>query len=78
MSATSSFTPISARSCGSARELKRSGDPDAGGAKAELQPMREQIKAARKATHEAVLNVLTPEQRQQLEQWRAEHPRKRG
>jgi len=60
------------------RELKRAGDPGADAVKAELQPMREQLKAARKATHEAVLNVLTAEQRQQLEQWRAEHPRKRG
>jgi len=60
------------------RELKRAADPNADAVKAELQPMREQIKAARKATHEAVLGVLTAEQRQQLEQWRAEHPRKRG
>lgn len=60
------------------RELKRAGDPGADAVKAELQPMREQIKAARKATHEAVLGVLTAEQRQQLDQWRAEHPRKRG
>jgi protein CpxP len=60
------------------RELKRAGDPNADALKAELQPMREQIKAARKATHEAVLGVLTAEQRQQLEQWRTEHPRKRG
>lgn len=60
------------------RELKRAGDPTADAVKAELQPMREQVKAARKATHEAVLNVLTAEQRQQLEQLRAEHPRKRG
>ena len=60
------------------RELKRAGDPNADAVKAELQPMREQIKAARKATHEAVLGVLTAEQRQQLEQWRSEHPRKRG
>jgi protein CpxP len=60
------------------RELKRAGDATADAVKAELQPMREQVKAARKATHEAVLNVLTAEQRQQLEQLRAEHPRKRG
>ncbi len=60
------------------KELKRAGDPSAESVKTELQPMREQIKAARKARHEAVLNILTPDQRQQLEQWRAEHPRKRG
>jgi hypothetical protein len=60
------------------RQLKRAGDPTADSVKAELQPMREQIKAARKATHEAVLGVLTAEQRQELEQLRAQHPRKRG
>ena len=60
------------------RELRRAGDPSADTVKAELQPMREQVKAARKATDQAVLGVLTPDQRQQLEQWRAEHPRKRG
>src|SRR5688572_2849254 len=60
------------------RELKRAGNANTDSVKAELQPMREQVKAARKATHEAVLGVLTAEQRQQLEQWRAERPRKRG
>jgi Spy/CpxP family protein refolding chaperone len=60
------------------RELKRAGDANADSVKAELQPIREQVKAARKATHEAVLGVLTAEQRQQLEQLRAERPRKRG
>ena len=59
------------------RELKRAGDPNADSVKDELQPLRDQIKAARKATHQAVLGVLTPEQRQQLDQWRAQHPRKR-
>jgi len=45
--------------------------------KAELKPLRDQIRAARRATHDAVLNVLTPEQRQLLEQWRADR-RQRG
>lgn len=58
------------------REAKRAGDPNADALKADLQPLREQVRAARKASHEAVLGVLTPDQRQQLEQWRAEHPRK--
>jgi len=60
------------------RQLKRAGDPAADGLKAELQPMREQMQALRKARHQAVMGVLTPEQRQQLEQRRAEHPRRRG
>ena len=59
------------------RELKRAGDPGADAARAELQPLREQLQAARKARHQAVMNVLTPEQRQQLEQWRSDHPRHR-
>jgi periplasmic protein CpxP/Spy len=58
------------------REAKRSGDANADALKAEIQPLREQVKAARKATREQVRGVLTPEQRQQLEQWRADHPRK--
>ena len=58
------------------REARRAGDANADALRAELQPLREQIRAARKATREQVLNVLTPEQRQQLEQFRAEHPRK--
>ena len=60
------------------RELERAGDPGAPNVKSELQSMRDQVKAARKAKHEAVSNVLTPEQRQQLEQWRAQHSRKRA
>ncbi len=48
------------------RQAKRSGDANADALKAEIQPLREQVQAARRATREQVLGVLTPEQRQQL------------
>ena len=60
------------------RELKRAGDPAADALRDELKPLRDQIRAARKATRELVLGALTPEQRQQLDQLRAERPRRRG
>ncbi|HXG58442.1 MAG TPA: Spy/CpxP family protein refolding chaperone [Thermoanaerobaculia bacterium] len=53
------------------RQLRRADDPRAGELEAELKAMREQLRAARQATHEKVLGVLTPEQRQKLEQMRA-------
>lgn len=53
------------------RELKKANDPGAAAAKAALEPLAEQVKAARKATHEQMLNVLTAEQRAQLQQLRA-------
>src|SRR5438067_5599642 len=48
------------------RALKQANDPKADDVKAELQAMRPQIDAARKASREAMLNILTPEQRDQL------------
>src|SRR5438105_1428903 len=48
------------------RALKQANDPKADDVKAELQAMRPQIEAARKANREAMLNILTPEQRDQL------------
>jgi len=48
------------------RALKQANDPKAADLKAELKAMRPQIQDARKATHEAMLNILTPEQRDQL------------
>src|SRR5438105_13737417 len=48
------------------RTLKQANDPKADDVKAELEAMRPQIEAARKASREAMLNVLTPEQRDQL------------
>lgn len=48
------------------RALKQANDPKADDVKAELKAMRPQIVAARKASHEAMLNILTPEQRDQL------------
>ncbi len=48
------------------RALKKADDPSASDVKAQLQAMKPQIKAARKASREAMLNVLTPDQRGQL------------
>ncbi len=59
------------------RALKQANDPSADDIKAELETMRPQIRAARKASREAMRNVLTPEQRSQLEQWKAERKSKR-
>jgi Spy/CpxP family protein refolding chaperone len=53
------------------RSLTRSGDPRASEVKAQLEALRPQLEAARKQQHEAFINVLTPEQRTQLEQWKA-------
>lgn len=59
------------------RTLKQANDPSAADVKAQLETMRPQIRAARKASREAMRNVLTPEQRSQLEQWKAERKSKR-
>src|SRR5207302_3963855 len=48
------------------RTLKEANDPKADDVKAEITAMRPQIDAARKARREAMLNVLTPEQRDQF------------
>jgi Spy/CpxP family protein refolding chaperone len=48
------------------RALKQANDPKADAAKAELKAMRPQMEATRKASREATLNILTPEQRDQL------------
>jgi Spy/CpxP family protein refolding chaperone len=48
------------------RSLKQTNDPKADDVKAELKAMRPQLQAARKASREAMLNILTPEQRDQL------------
>lgn len=48
------------------RALRKANDPRAAEAKAALQPLADQMKAARQATHEKVLALLTPEQREQL------------
>jgi Spy/CpxP family protein refolding chaperone len=53
------------------RSLDGSNDPRATELKAHLESLRPQLEAARKQQHEALVNVLTPEQRTQLEQWKA-------
>ncbi|HEY4642811.1 MAG TPA: Spy/CpxP family protein refolding chaperone [Thermoanaerobaculia bacterium] len=55
------------------RALKQANDPKADDVKAELKAMRPQIEAARKASREAMLNILTPEQRDQLKAARQSH-----
>ena len=55
----------------------RADDPRASEVKAQLEALRPQLEAARKQQHEAFLNILTPEQRMQLEQWKAERPSRR-
>lgn len=59
------------------RQLRKANDPKAESLRAEFQPLREQVRAARKASREAFLNVLTPDQRQQLEQLRADRQQHR-
>jgi Spy/CpxP family protein refolding chaperone len=59
------------------RSLARANDPRASEVKAQLEALRPQLEAARKQQHEAFLNILTPEQRTQLEQWKAERPSRR-
>src|SRR3954451_16711863 len=55
------------------RALKQANDPRADDVKAELKAMRPQMEAARKASREAMLNILTPEQRNQLKAPRLSH-----
>lgn len=57
--------------------LMRAGDPGASDVRAQLEALRPQIEAARKQQHDQFLNVLTPEQRAQLEQWKAERQSRR-
>lgn len=59
------------------RALTRAGDPSASEVRAQLEALRPQLEAARKQQHDQFLNVLTPEQRAQLEQWKAERQSRR-
>jgi Spy/CpxP family protein refolding chaperone len=59
------------------RSLRGSNDARATELKAHLESLRPQLEAARKAQHEAFVNLLTPEQRTQLEQWKAERQSRR-
>jgi Spy/CpxP family protein refolding chaperone len=52
------------------RQLRQANDPRARDLRAEIRPLRQQARAARKQFRETRLSVLTPEQRQQLEQLR--------
>ncbi len=57
--------------------LRATNDARAAELKAHLEALRPQLDAARKQQHEAFINVLTPEQRTQLEQWKAERQSRR-
>jgi Spy/CpxP family protein refolding chaperone len=48
------------------RALRQANDPGAAAAREQVASMKTQIQAARKASHEAVLGVLTADQREQL------------
>ena len=55
------------------RTLRQNNDPNAESVKAELKSLHQQLRAAKKATHEKIYNtVLTPEQRAQIDAWRAQ------
>ncbi len=54
------------------RALRQANDPGAAALKAEIESMKPQIEAARKASHQAMLAVLTADQRAQLkEAWQS-------
>ena len=59
------------------RSLTRANDPRATEVKAQLEALGPQLEAARKQQHEAFVNILTPEQRTQLEQWKAQRQSRR-
>jgi Spy/CpxP family protein refolding chaperone len=59
------------------RQLRQSNDPRAADLRLQLQSMGEQVRTARQTERDAILDVLTPEQRTQLEQLRAQK-RSRG
>ncbi|MEA2414125.1 MAG: periplasmic protein CpxP/Spy [Thermoanaerobaculia bacterium] len=59
------------------RSLRGSNDAHAAELKAHLEALRPQLEAARKQQHEAFVNVLTPEQRTELEQWKAQRQSRR-
>jgi periplasmic protein CpxP/Spy len=58
------------------RSLMNANDPRASEVKAQLEALRPQLETAREQQHAAFLNILTPEQRTQLEQWKAQRQQK--
>jgi len=60
------------------RSLTRANDPSASDVKAQLEALRPQLEAARQQQHTAFLNVLTPDQRALVEQWKAERQSRRS
>jgi Spy/CpxP family protein refolding chaperone len=58
------------------RSLTKADDPRASEIKAQLEALRPQLEAARQQQHAAFVNILTPEQRTQLEQWKTQRQQK--
>ena len=58
------------------RELREANDPRADSVKVELDALRDQFKARHEAVRAEINNLLTPEQRQKLEEWKANHPKR--
>ena len=55
------------------RTLRQNNDPNAENVKAELKSLHQQLRAAQKATRDKIYStVLTPEQRAQVDTWRAQ------
>ena len=55
------------------RTLRQNNDPNADNVKTELKSLHQQLRAAKKATRDKIYNtVLTPEQRTQIDTWRAQ------
>ena len=59
------------------RSLRGSNEARAAELKAHLETLRPQLEAARSQQHESFVNILTPEQRTQLEQWKAQRQSRR-
>jgi protein CpxP len=60
------------------RALKKANDPGAADLKAQLESMKPQIQAARKTSRQAMLAILTPDQRAQLKEARQSRGLARG
>ena len=56
--------------------LTNANDPRAGDVHAQLEALRPQLKAVRQEQHAAFVNILTPDQRTQLEQWKTQRQQK--
>lgn len=58
------------------RELREANDPRADSVKVELDALRDQFKARHEAVRAEINKLLTADQRQKLEEWKANHPKR--